>query len=88
VLLADGQTIGGYPKIATVASADLSRLAVLPPGSRVRFARASVEKAEALARAREAEVRALLASIRPLPRQAPQRTRRRGSAAKKRGGPA
>jgi biotin-dependent carboxylase-like uncharacterized protein len=66
VLLADGQTIGGYPKIATVASADLPRLAVLPPGSKVRFRRATVEEAEALARAREAEVRALLGSIRPL----------------------
>jgi allophanate hydrolase len=67
VLLADCQTIGGYAKIATVASADLPRLAVLPPGARLRFARATVEEAEAAARAREAEVRALLASIRPLP---------------------
>ncbi len=65
VLLADCQTIGGYPKIATVASADLSRLAVLAPGARVRFARTSVEEAEALARAREEEVRALLGKIRP-----------------------
>lgn len=66
VLLADCQTIGGYPKIATVASADLPRVASLPPGARVRFGRASVEEAEAAARAREAEVRALLSSIRPL----------------------
>lgn len=65
VLLADCQTIGGYPKIATVASADLPRLAVLPPGARVRFAGASVEEAEALAREREAAVRALLGSVRP-----------------------
>ncbi len=66
VLLADCQTIGGYPKIATVASADLPRLAVLAPGAKVRFARASVEEAEALAREREAEVRALLGAIRPI----------------------
>jgi len=65
VLLADCQTIGGYPKIATVASADLPRLAVLPPGARVRFARASVEEAEALAREREAGLRALAAGLRP-----------------------
>lgn len=71
VLLADGQTIGGYPKIATVASADLPRLAAMAPGARVRFARATVEEAEAAARAREAEVRGLLASIRPLPFDAP-----------------
>lgn len=38
VLLADGQTVGGYPKIATVITADLPRLAHLRPGTRVRFA--------------------------------------------------
>ena len=37
VLLADSQTVGGYPKIATVISADLPRLAHLRPGSRLRF---------------------------------------------------
>lgn len=37
VLLADGQTVGGYPKIATVIRADLPRLALVPPGSAVRF---------------------------------------------------
>ena len=37
MLLADGQTVGGYPKIATVISADLPRLAHLRPGTRVRF---------------------------------------------------
>ena len=68
VLLADCQTIGGYPKIATIASADLPRLAIAPPGTRVRFARASVEEAEALARERDAGIRALLATIRPIAR--------------------
>jgi allophanate hydrolase len=66
VLLADCQTIGGYAKIATVASADLPRLAALAPGAVVRFARASVEDAEAAARAREAELRAVVDGIRPL----------------------
>lgn len=70
VLLADCQTIGGYPKIATVASADLPRLAALAPGARVRFARASVEEAEALARDREREVRSVVANIRPSPADA------------------
>ena len=37
ILLADCQTVGGYPKIATVISADLSRLAHCPPGSAGRF---------------------------------------------------
>lgn len=37
VLLADGQTVGGYPKIATVVTADLPRLAQAAPGTRLRF---------------------------------------------------
>jgi len=37
VLLADSQTVGGYPKIATVIRADLPRLAHLRPGTRVHF---------------------------------------------------
>jgi allophanate hydrolase subunit 2 len=39
VMLADGPTTGGYPKVATVIAADLPRLAQLLPGrSRMRFA--------------------------------------------------
>ena len=45
VLLADGQTVGGYPKIATVITADLPRLAHLRPGTRVRFAAVTAEQA-------------------------------------------
>ena len=45
VLLADGQTVGGYPKIATVITADLPRLAHLRPGTRVRFAAGTAEQA-------------------------------------------
>ena len=45
VLLADGQTVGGYPKIATVITADLPRLAHLRPGTRVRFAVVGAEQA-------------------------------------------
>lgn len=45
VLLADGQTVGGYPKIATVISADLPRLAHLRPGTRVRFQAVTLETA-------------------------------------------
>jgi allophanate hydrolase len=37
VLLADGQTVGGYPKIACVIRADLPRLAQAPVGSTLRF---------------------------------------------------
>jgi 5-oxoprolinase (ATP-hydrolysing) subunit C len=37
VMMSDAQTSGGYPKIATVAEADLWRLAQAPLGSRVQF---------------------------------------------------
>ena len=37
ILLADCQTVGGYPKIATVISADLPRLAQARPGQAIRF---------------------------------------------------
>jgi 5-oxoprolinase (ATP-hydrolysing) subunit C len=46
VLGVDGQTIGGYPKIAHVIDADLDWLGQLRPGQRVRFVR--VNAAEAL----------------------------------------
>ncbi len=47
VMLADGPTSGGYPKIATVVTADLPRLAQLVPGEgEVRFSAVSVEEAQ------------------------------------------
>lgn len=54
VLGVDGQTIGGYPKVAHVIRADLDRLAQLRPGSTVRFERVTRNMADAAARQREA----------------------------------
>jgi len=48
VLLADRQTIGGYPKIAAVASIDLSMLAQLRPGDTVGFREVSLAEAQEL----------------------------------------
>jgi allophanate hydrolase len=67
VLLADAQTAGGYPKIATVIGADLGRLAALRPGQRLRFAAVSAAEGARIAHAAEAATRALVAAIRPLP---------------------
>lgn len=53
VLLADAQTTGGYPKIATVISVDRAVLGRRPPGSKVRFTVVSLEEAEHLAREQE-----------------------------------
>ncbi len=46
VMLADHQTTGGYPKIATVIRADLPLLAQLLPGDQVRFAAVTLEEAQ------------------------------------------
>ena len=56
VLLADRQTTGGYPKIATVISADLRRIAQRRPGERVRFEAVDLAQAVRLARAQAATI--------------------------------
>jgi allophanate hydrolase subunit 2 len=48
LMLADRATMGGYPKIATAALADLSLLAQLLPGDRVRFHVVSREQARSV----------------------------------------
>lgn len=50
VLLRDHQPTGGYPRIATVVTADLDRFAQLRPGSPVRFEPVTLEKAHAALR--------------------------------------
>lgn len=52
VLLADHQTTGGYPKIATILSDDLDGFAQLRPRSRLRFRLITPETAVELARMR------------------------------------
>jgi biotin-dependent carboxylase-like uncharacterized protein len=59
VLLADRQTTGGYPKIATVISADMPALGRLVPGSKVAFEAVDIEAAEAAARQLAADLAAM-----------------------------
>jgi biotin-dependent carboxylase-like uncharacterized protein len=66
VLGVDAQTIGGYPKIATVISADLPRIGRLRPGDGVRFAAVTLAQARAARAAAEAALAAAVAAIRPL----------------------
>ena len=56
VLMADRQTVGGYPKIAEVAGVDLHLLAQLRPGDRLRFELVSLAQAQALWLMREQEI--------------------------------
>lgn len=46
VLMADHQTTGGYPRLAQVMTADLPRLAQVPPGGRLRFQEISLSDAQ------------------------------------------
>jgi antagonist of KipI len=48
ILLADGQTTGGYSKIGVVASVDQDLLAQAKPGDSVRFERITIREAHAL----------------------------------------
>lgn len=56
ILMVDNQTTGGYPKIATVISADIPLLGRRKPGRRIRFAAVDVNAAEALRRQQEADI--------------------------------
>ena len=56
VLLADRQTTGGYPKIATVISADLRLIAQRRPGEPVRFEAVGLATATRLAREAAARI--------------------------------
>lgn len=68
VLLADGQTVGGYPKIATVISADLPRLSRRAPGETIRFARVEVPEAEAILRDHRKALKSITHQARPTAR--------------------
>ena len=62
VLLADGQTVGGYPKIATIIRADLPRLAHWRAGTVVRFAAVDAAQAQQALRAQQDRWQAWLAT--------------------------
>ncbi len=53
VLMRDHQPTGGYPRIATIISADFDRFAQMRPGTSVAFEPVTVEHAHALLRSRQ-----------------------------------
>jgi antagonist of KipI len=57
VLGVDGQTIGGYPKVAQVIAADLDLVGQLRPGDEVTFAEVGLDEAEELFRRRREVLR-------------------------------
>ena len=70
LLLADHQTTGGYPKIATVISADLPVVGRRRPGDALRFRAVGIEAAEALARDARKSLDALSRSLKPVSQKA------------------
>jgi KipI family sensor histidine kinase inhibitor len=63
VLLADAQTIGGYPVLGQVIAADLPRAAQLRPNAEVRFEPVSLAEARAALWQQEAAIAALREAI-------------------------
>jgi allophanate hydrolase subunit 2 len=66
VLLADRGTTGGYPKVATIASVDMPRLARLRPGDTLHLDAIDVAGAERLRRDRERILAALPDMLEPV----------------------
>jgi antagonist of KipI len=63
ILMADGQTTGGYPRIAQVAAVDLPRCAQLRPNEQLFFKEISMEVAEKLYLERENYLKQLQATM-------------------------
>jgi uncharacterized protein YhdP len=68
VLMADRQTTGGYPKIATTATASLPTLAQLKPGDRLSFNAVDVAGARALLAEQVARLGRIATNLRPVSR--------------------
>jgi biotin-dependent carboxylase-like uncharacterized protein len=66
IMMADRQTTGGYPKIATVISADLRLVAQRRPGDRIRFEAIEMAEAQRAARDRAGEIATLAMRARPV----------------------
>ncbi|NPV69026.1 MAG: 5-oxoprolinase subunit PxpB [Firmicutes bacterium] len=65
VMLADRQTTGGYPKIATVIGPDIDLLGQARPGDTVFFRPTTVEQAHEVLRTYSATLSAIAARLRP-----------------------
>jgi biotin-dependent carboxylase-like uncharacterized protein len=66
IMMVDNQTTGGYPKIATVISADISVMGRRKPGRRIRFTAVDVRTAELLRNEQEAAIRREIDGLRLL----------------------
>ena len=63
IMLSDHGTIGGYPKIAVVVSADYDKVVQLPPGAKIKFKEINLQEAETLFKLYEMETQNLVSQI-------------------------
>tara|TARA_B100000073_G_scaffold318399_1_gene296496 strand:+ start:174 stop:1118 length:945 start_codon:yes stop_codon:yes gene_type:complete len=63
IMLSDHGTIGGYPKIGVVISADYDKLVQLTPGSKVKFKEVNLSSAETLFKLYDLETQNLISQI-------------------------
>ena len=63
IMLSDHGTIGGYPKIGVVISADYDKLVQLTPGSKIKFKEVELSSAETLFKMYDLETQNLISQI-------------------------
>ena len=63
IMLSDHGTIGGYPKIGVVISADYDKLVQLPTGSKIKFKEVDLSSAESLFNLYQLETQNLISQI-------------------------
>lgn len=63
VLMPDGPTVGGYPKLGVVCEGDLARLAQRQPGEQVRFQWVAVADAQRMLRLRTIQLHTLASLV-------------------------
>ena len=63
IMLSDHGTIGGYPKIGVVISADYDKLVQLAPGTKIKFKEVDLASAETLFKLYELETQNLISQI-------------------------
>ena len=63
IMLSDHGTIGGYPKIGVVISADYDKLVQLTPGTKIKFKEVELSSAESLFKLYELETQNLISRI-------------------------
>ena len=63
IMLSDHGTIGGYPKIGVIISADYNKVVQLPPSSKIKFKMVDIFEAEKLFKLYSMETKNILNQI-------------------------